>query len=183
MPDLYMNIGMPTIAGRGFVALAIEAGITNVIPELLSGMAMDIRTLTLATKDAVKETDPDLAAALNTDNILLVIDYIYRLNGSVMKSAGLPLVLLEDGPAEVSAEWDANPGQINVTYTAPPRGYTGEIYLDAVYWKHSTEAPVEGYVTDSVVDVPPDVTKVRVLYRSPDGNLTRFGPIAELLAR
>lgn len=180
------NIGTPTIASRGFVPLAVEAGITQTIAALVSGLAVDARTLLLALKAALSDVNDPLAAALNMDNLAAIIAYMERAGLGVIAASSLPVsrlpVLLDqDGPASVTAARDGSqPTQINVTFSAPPDGYTYELYLDGVFQKAGNNTASNGWVNDAISDVPADAQPhtARVLFVDPNGDQTRFGPIA-----
>lgn len=175
------NIGTAQIANRGFVALAVEAGIVTVIESLVL-LAVDKKTLLWQLSDALSISNPELAAALNTQTLDAIMAYMDELDTTgVVEALNLPVLMDEDGPVSVSAGWDGgSPAseQINVTYWKPPTDYTAEIYLDGVFAKHSTVAPSGDYCNDAITGVQVAISTVRVLYRDTDGNLTRFGPIA-----
>ena len=179
MADL-TNVGTPMVAARGFVALAVEAGIETVI-ESLVGLAIDKRTLLEQLVAALEDTNPPLAAALNLATLDAILAYIsLKSNAAVVDADKLPVLLDENGPVSVAAGWDANPGQVNVTYSAPSAGWTAEIYLNGVFAKHSTAVAAGGFVNDAVLDIPTGNYAVRVLYRDPAGNISRFGPIKNI---
>lgn len=185
-----INLGTPTIASRGFVPLAVEAGITATIESLVSGLAIDIKSLLVELKNELKDVNEPLAAALNLDNLAAIIAYMERNDTGIMAASGLPVsslpVLLdENGPSSVSAGRDGgDPAQINVGYSAPPDGYRAEIYLDGVFIKFSDLAPTNGTVWDIVTGVPVDggAHNIRVLFSTTgeagEDQQTRFGPIA-----
>jgi hypothetical protein len=184
--DIYANIGTATVAGRGFLPLAVEAGVCEVVDSLLSGLAMDIHTLTIELKNALAENNLPLAAALNIDTVAAIIGYMNNVVGSAMPTSALPEVNLptlldEDGPASVAAGWNAEPGgQLNITFNEPPAGYTAEIYVDGVFAKHSTIEGAGGWANDALLSAPAGTTTIRVLFRDPDDEQTRFGMIAAL---
>jgi len=191
MVDIYANIGAPTIASRGFVPLAVEAGIANTIKSLISGLALDARSLLLEIKSVLSADNEPLAAALNMDNLAAIIAYMELSGTGIMAASGLPVTRLpvlldEDGPAVVSAGRDGGePTQVNIGYSAPPDGYTAEIYLDGVFAKRSDLAPTGETVFDIVPGVPVDGLPhtIRVLFSTVDGETgeeqqTRFGPVA-----
>ena len=176
------NIGTPQVANRGFVALAVEAGIVTVIQSLV-GLALDKRSLIIQIVEALEDSNPELAAAMNMQTLDAILDYVSLTDAAVINASDLPALLDENGPVSVSAGWDggsASSEQINVTYSEPPAEYTAEIYLDGIFAKHSTVAPAAGYCNDAVSGIQVAISTVRVLYRDGDGNLTRFGTIATL---
>lgn len=169
------NLGMPQVANRAFVALAIEAGIEAVIRSLV-GLAVDKYTLLVGLKQALEVPNKPLADALNFQTLDAIMDYISTKSGSAIVNANqLPSLLDADGPVSIAAAWQEGvPGQVNVTFNAPPEGWTSEIYLDGVFYKHSTEAGTEGWVNDSLQSVPAGAHTIRVLYRDGSGNISRF---------
>ena len=176
------NIGTPQVANRGFVPLAVEAGIIPVI-ESLVGLAVDKKTLLIDVVKAIKQDNKQLSESLNYQTLDAILLHMESLDAGVVEASDLPVLLDEDGPASVTAGWDGDdPGseQINVTYSEPPVDYTAEIYLDGVYAKHSTVAASVGFCNDSVTDVTVAISTVRVLFRSADGSQSRFGPIADM---
>ena len=72
------NVGVPTVANKAFVALAVEAGIVDVIASIVT-LAMDKRTLLEQLVDALDETNPPLAAALNLDTLDAILAYMAKL--------------------------------------------------------------------------------------------------------
>ena len=176
------NIGSPQIANRGFVPLAVEAGIVPVI-ESFVGLATDKKTLLIEVVKALKNDNKELSESLNYQTMDAILLYMESLDAGVVEARDLPVLLDEDGPVSVTAGWeggDAGSEQINVTYTEPPIDYTAEIYLDGIYAKHSTVAAVGGFCNDSVTNVTVSIETVRVLFRSADGSQSHFGPIAEI---
>lgn len=173
------NIGVPQVANRAFVPLAIEAGIEGVIQGLV-GLAVDKRTLLIQLVETLGASNPALAAGLNLATLDAILAYISRKSAApVVEVEKLPRLLDESGPASVSAGRDGGvPSQVNVTFSAPPAGYVGEIYLDGVFVKSSAAAPVGGFVNDFIAGVAAGAHTVRVLFRSAEGSQTRFGPIA-----
>jgi hypothetical protein len=175
------NIGVPQVANRAFVALAIEAGIEVVIRSLV-GLADDKVTLLISLKTALYTNNPALADALNTQTLDAILNYMaLDTNSAVLPVDQLPALLNRAGPAETYGGRDSNtPTQVNFSYTAPPENWTAEAYLDGVFVKHSTLAPTNGYVYDILTDVAPGEHTVRVLYRSPKNEITRFGTIVTI---
>jgi hypothetical protein len=191
MGDLYANIGQATIVSRGFLPLAVEAGIEETIASLVGSTGIGLRELLLAIKAELGEgQDPPnrpLAEALNLDNLSAILGYVARSGGAVLPASqlvqtNLPTLLDEDGPASLDAARDGEvTGQINLSFPESPSGYTDyEVYLDGVYWKTGSEAAVDGWVNDSIADVPDGAHTARVLYLDEDGAQTRFGPVAEV---
>jgi hypothetical protein len=182
MADL-VNVGVPQVANRGFVALALEAGIETTIRSLVI-LAMDKITLLGALKDALQVENAPLADALNLqtlDAILTALAVLHGPNAAIVEANQLPELVSQAGPASVSAARDGGaPTQVNVTYTEPPATFTAEIYLDGVFVKHSTAVPGGGFVNDFIANVPPGAHVVRVLYRGAEGQITRFGPLVNL---
>lgn len=176
-----INIGVSQVANRAFVPLAIEAGILSVIKSLIP-LAADKLSLLASIKEALEASNAPLAAALNTQTLDAILDYMSDLESSpVLSVEKLPRLKNEAGPSSVSAARDAGaPTQVNVTYSAPPAGYTAEIYLDGVFQKHSIAAASGGFVNDFIANVPVDGVShsIRVLYRTEDGSITRFGTLA-----
>ena len=177
------NIGMAQIANRGFVALAVEAGIVGVIESLVL-LAVDKKTLLGQLSDTLSSSNPELADALNTQTLDAIMAYMDTLDTSgVVEAQNLPVLMDEDGPVSVTANWNGgspSSEQIDVTYWKPPVDYTAEIYLDGVFAKHSTVEPAGDYCFDAISGIQVAITNVRVLYRDGEGNLTRFGPIANV---
>jgi hypothetical protein len=191
MGDLYANIGQPTIVSRGFLPLAIEAGIEETIASLVGSTGISLRGLLLAIKAELGEgqnpPNRPLAEALNLDNLSAILAYVARSGGAVLPASqlvgtNLPALLDEDGPASLSAARDGGvAGQVNLSFPESPFGYTDyEVYLDGVYWKAGSEAAVDGWINDSIADVPGGAHTARLLYLDADGAMTRFGPIAEV---
>lgn len=172
------NLGTPQVANRAFVALAIEAGIEETI-QSIAGLGMDNKTLLIELKQALADSNPPLAEALNTQTLEAVLKYLATKPSAIVPARDLPEMLDEDGPASVAAAWDGGVAdQLNVTFSAPPEGYVAEIYVDGVYVKDSTASPVEGWVNDNVrVE---QASTVRVLFRDPEGRTTRFGMLANV---
>ncbi len=179
MVDL-VNIGVPQVANRGFVALAIDAGIETTLRSLVP-LATDKITLLAALKAALLGSNEPLAVALNMQTLDMILAAIYGPDAPVVDAAHLPEFLNQAGPASVSAARDSGDAtQVNITYTAPPAGFTAEIYLDMVFVKHSTLAPSGGFVFDALFGVALGAHTIRVLYRSATGQITRFGPLANI---
>lgn len=186
MVDIYANIGTATIASRGFLPLAVEAGITDTIKSLICGLAINAKTLLLDLKAALASSNEPLAAALNTDNLAGIIDYMERAGDGIMPASSLPAcnlptLLDENGPASVSAARDGGTAtQINITFSEPPTGYEYEIYLDGVYQKTNDNAGSGGWVNDLLSGIAEDESShtIRILYLSADAEQTRFGQIA-----
>jgi hypothetical protein len=124
---------------------------------------------------------------LNVDNLAALIDYMERAGlgvvaASVLPVSTLPVLLNENGPSPVSAGRDTGDAtQINIGYSAPPDGYTAEIYFDGVFAKESDLAPSGGTVWDILPGIANDGAphNIRVLFVDGEGRLTRFGPIAQ----
>jgi hypothetical protein len=201
MTDIYANIGTPTIASRGFVPLAVEAGTTTTIQSLIGGLAVDMRTLLIDLKAALAESNEPLAAALNMDNLAAIIAYMERAGAGILPASvppvtSLPVLLDEDGPASVTAARDSgDAAQINVTFSEPPTEeiddpdnpgstisvpYAYEIYLDGVYQKAGSNAAANSFVNEALVGVEDDgaAHTIRVLFVDSAGQQTRFGPVA-----
>ncbi len=178
-----INVGKPQIANRGFVALAVEAGIVATIESLVT-LAVDKQTLLSQIVDVLTEPNKPLADALNIQTLDAIMAYMAELDtSSVVEASDLPTLLNEDGPVSVTAGWDGGSPvseQINVTYSEPPVDYTAEIYLDGVFAKHSVVAAVGGYCNDAITGVEVAISTVRVLYRDENGSITRFGMIANV---
>lgn len=179
MVDL-LNIGVPQVANRAFVALALEAGIETTLRSLIP-LAMDKISLLAALKEALEPNNPQLAHALNTQTLDAIIAALDGPDAAIVEADQLPELLNQAGPASVTAARDPGDAtQVNITYTAPPNGFTAELYLDMVFVKHSTLAPSGGFVFDALFGVAPGAHTIRVLYRSANGQITRFGPLATI---
>lgn len=176
------NLGVPQVANRAFVALAIEAGIEVTIKSLV-GLARDKVSLLLGLKEALEENNPALAGALNLQTLDAIMEYLSALpDAAVVDADKLPKLLNENGPSEVyGGRDDKDSSQINFSYTAPPEGYTAEVYLDGVFVKHSTLAPSAGYVYDILQKVDEGEHLLRVLYRAPKGNITNFSKVRVMI--
>ncbi len=176
------NIGVPTVANKAFVPLAVEAGIVDVIASIVT-LAMDKRTLLERLVEALEETNPPLAAALNLDTLDAVLRYMATLpKAPVALTSELPEMLNENGPASVTAARDGgSPTQVNITFSDRPEGYKYGIYLDGVFQKVGNLAGVGGFVNEAIQDVAEDGQQhtIRVLFVNPDLAITRFGAIAE----
>lgn len=175
------NVGVPTVANKAFVPLAVEAGIVDVIASIVT-LAMDKRTLLERLVDALEETNPPLAAALNLDTLDAILAYMAKIQKSpVALTSDLPEMLNANGPASVTAARDAGvPGQVNVTFSAQPEGWLYAIYLDGVMAKVGSLAGTSGFVNEAIQDVPEGAHTIRVLFVTPELAITRFGPIAEI---
>lgn len=175
-----VNVGVPQVANRAFLPLAVEAGIVAVIQSLVP-LATDKLSLLFSIKQALENSNPALANALNTQTLDAILAYMETLPSAFVVSADkLPSLENEAGPASVAAARDGGvPTQVNITYSAPPEEYTSEIYFDGVFRKHSMEAGSNGWVNEALANIPVDGQQhtIRVLFRTPDGNVTRFGPI------
>lgn len=172
---------MPTVANKAFVPLAVEAGIVDVIASIVT-LAMDKRTLLERLVDALEETNPPLAAALNLDTLDAILAYMAKLpKAPVALTSELPEMVNENGPASVTAARDGGaPGQVNVTFSDRPAGYRYAIYLDGVLQKVGNLDGSNGFVNEAIQDVPEGPHTIRVLFVTPDLAITRFGPIAEI---
>ena len=181
MADL-VNVGVPQVMNRAFVALAVESGIESVLKSLL-GLAMDQRQLLERVIDALEETNPTLAAAMNMDSLMAVIEYMQsQETAAVATKDHLPTLLNESGPASVSAARDGGVNtQVNITFSAPPEGYKAELYLDGIFQKVVQENPSAGFVNTLIANVSPGSHTIRVLFRNGDGDITKFGPIAAVV--
>ncbi|WP_119069198.1 hypothetical protein [Aggregatilinea lenta] len=176
------NLGVPQVANQAFVPLAIEAGIEDVIRSLVP-LATDKQTLLVNLVAALSGSNPGLAAAMNMDTLDAVLKYVTAQPGSpILLASALPDMLDEDGPASVTAARDASePGQVNVSFNAPPDGYSYRLYLDGVFRRAGSQAGTGGWVSEALAGVAVDAHEhtVRVLYvRAGTGALTRFGPVA-----
>ena len=177
-----VNLGTPQVANRAFVALAIEAGIETTIRSLVL-LAMDKISLLMALKEALIVNNEPLATALNLQTLDAILDYMaLKSDPPVVNVSALPTLLDDDGPASTAAARDGGINtQINVTYSEPPSEHTAEIYLDGVFFKHSTATPVDGFVNDFVSGVAAGAHTIRVLYRRTlDGAITRFGSVMNI---
>lgn len=177
------NVGTPQVANRAFVALAIEAGIETVIRSLVT-LADDKINLLINLKRTLAGSNEPLAEALNMQTLDAILDYM-ALDGdaAVVPADRLPTLVDQAGPASVSAARDGGAAtQVNVTYTQPPQDWTAEIYLDGVFVKHSTAEASGGFVNDAIQGVDIGTHTVRVLYRSPDGEISRFGAVQAIAA-
>ena len=172
------NLSMPSVANRAFVPLAVEAGIETVIASLVP-LATDMKSLLIALKSALATTNSALADALTLQTLGAILDYMEEKGDSpVVMAKDLPELLDEDGPASVSAARDGSvTTQINVTFSAPPDGYSYEIYLDGVLAKAGSNEASGGFVNDIVSDVEAGTHTIRVLFVDADGKQTRFGPV------
>ena len=175
------NVGVPTVANKAFVALAVEAGIVDVIASIVT-LAMDKRTLLEQLVDALDETNPPLAAALNLDTLDAILAYMAKLpKAPVALTSELPEMVNENGPASVTAARDGSvPGQVNVTFSDRPAGYRYAIYLDGVLQKVANLAGSGGFVNEAIQNVAAGPHTVRVLFVTDEMAITRFGPIAEI---
>lgn len=175
------DVGTTTIVNRGFVALAVEAGIVTVIQSLVT-LGMSQRALLEALVDALETTNPELAAALNLDTLQAILRYMAQAGAApVVRAVDLPDMLDADGPASVSAARDGGaPTQVNITFSAYPEGYTYEIYRDGVFAKAGEIAASDGWVFEALQGVTVDGAQhtIRVLFVSAEGAITRFGPVA-----
>jgi hypothetical protein len=177
-----MLVGDMQVANRAFVALAVEAGIESVIKSLVP-LAKDMNDLIMLIRSTLVQTNPALAMAINVQTLHAIVDYMERKGDSpVIRAERLPLLLDEDGPASTSAARDAGAAsQVNITFSAPPAEYKAEIYLDGVFMKISEAAATDGWVNDYLSDVPEGSHTIRVLYRDPKGNITRFGQVVTVV--
>lgn len=175
-----VNVGVPQVANRAFVALAVEAGIEATIRSIV-GLALDKISLLAAVKTALQLGNPVLADALNVQTLDAILDYMQLTDGAIVQADQLPPLLNESGPVSVSAARDGGvAGQVNVTYSEPPVGYVGEIYLDGVLAKISTAQAAGGFVNDVTSGVAAGGHTIRVLFRNPSGAMTRFGPLVTI---
>jgi len=71
------DIGMPTIVNRAFTPLAIEAGIVPVIRSLI-GFGKSKRSLLIDLFDALRDTNPELAASLNSGSTPGVDGWVFE---------------------------------------------------------------------------------------------------------
>ena len=175
-----VNVGVPQVANRAFVALAVEAGIIPVIQSLVP-LAADKLSLLHAIKATLADNNPSLSVALNMQTLDAILAYMNRIDGAVISADALPMLLNAAGPASVAAARDGgNATQVNVTFSAPPEGYTSEIYLDGVFQKQSALTGEGGFVNEAILAVSQDGIPhtIRVLYRDSAGNITRFGILA-----
>lgn len=173
-------IGVPQVANRAFVQLAIEAGIEVTINSLV-GLAVDKITLLVQLKEALMVNNAPLSNALNTQTLDAILDYMSKKQGAIANANELPNALVENGPASVSAGRDGGLAtQVNITFSEPPAEYVPEIYLDGIYQKDSTQQPAGGFVNDAIQNVQPGPHVIRVLFRNPEGGLTHFGPVANI---
>lgn len=191
MTDIYKNIGQTTISSAGFVPLAIEAGIEAVINSILSGLAMDRRSLVIAVKDALKDSNPELAAAINTDNLQAVIEFISLSTGTLYMTNELPKTVDVAGPASVTATRDGGvTTQVNITFSAPPTvegsdptaWWDARILLDGVPVKTLTNIDgTSGFVNTFIENVTAGGHTIRVLYVDPaTGDQGLFGQLASV---
>jgi hypothetical protein len=180
MADL-LNYGTPTVANKAFVPLAVEAGIVDVIASIVT-LAMDKKTLLIRLVEALSDTNPELAAALNHDTLDAILRYMAKLpKAPVALTSELPEMVNESGPASVAAGRDGGtPTQVNVTFSDRPAGYRYAIYLDGVLQKVANLDGAAGYVNEAVSDVAVDGQQhtIRVLFVTDELAITRFGPIA-----
>jgi hypothetical protein len=179
------NISQSSVASRGFLPLAIEAGIEAVVESIVSGLALDITSLTIATIEAIEGTNKPLSEALRIDTMSAIVDYMYRSGSGIQAVSGLPtpslpILVNTAGPVSVSAAFDGGtPTQVNITFSESPDAYTDyEIYLDGVYQKTGNNVPAGGFVNDSISDVAAGAHTIRVLYLTTDEEQTLFGPVA-----
>jgi len=175
------NIGDPQIVNRGFLPLAIEAGIEGVISSLIP-LATTKRELLIHLVGALTPTNPALAEALNTETLDAILNYMMsKTSTPVVYTANLPPQLDENGPASVVAARDGGePTQVNVTFSDRPATYKYAIYLDMVLVKEGDLAGAGGFVNEALQEIAPDGKRhtIRVLFVSPDLAVTRFGPVA-----
>lgn len=177
-----VNIGTPQVANRAFVALAVEAGIVQVIKTVI-GLATDKISLLIALEEALSQSNPGLAAGLNIQTLDAILAYTNDLpNNPFVTADHLPKLLNENGPASTSAARDGGVNtQVNVTFSEPPNGYTYEIYLNSVLAKAGSLSGQSGFVNEAVSGVAAGAVTVRVLYVNPaDGDITRFGQIVNI---
>ena len=178
------NLSRPSVINTAFVPLAIEAGIEATIRSLVP-LATDDKTLLIALKDALEGSNPELAAALRPDTLVLLLRYIANQNdGSVAIFEDVPETLDQDGPAATFAS--RNGDTISVTWTEPPTDFNSLILLDGVVVRYSEEQDNgDGTADDSFVfaGLSNDAHTIRVLYkRIEDGAITRLGPVANIAA-
>lgn len=175
-----LNVGVPQVANRAIVPLALDAGIEMTLASLVP-LAMDHISLLEALKSALQPDNPALAAALNLPTLAAILEALNGPLAAVVPADKLPEFLDQPGPPSVTARRDSGiPSQVNVTYTKPPVQFTAEIYLDGRLVKHSDANATAGFVNDSIADVPAGSHTIRVLYRSSIGQITRFGPLAHI---
>ncbi len=177
------NIGIPQVANRAFLPLAIEAGIESVIQSIVT-LAMDKKTLLIRLVEALEDSNPELAAALNIDTLDAILAYMMsQAKTPVVFAGNLPMMLNEDGPASVTAARDGgDPTQVNVTFSDRPAGYKYAIYLDGIFQHVGNLAATDGFVNEAIMGITPDGNPhtIRVLFVSPELATTRFGPIATI---
>ena len=198
------NLGSPSIIGRGFVPLAAECGLTLAIRLMTGPCGMDRRSLLIALKESLYESNQELSDALNIDNLIFYLVQNQNGNGHVVMlsiptySPTIPrFSAMLAGPAEVDAEIDPNPNRFTVMYSEPPTNDLAwddgkihvEVYYDGMYATEREFAWVDGEQTnEQTINTGAAIIgthKVRVLFLRQDdietGQVTqsRFGPIAE----
>lgn len=175
------GLGRAQIANRAFVQLAVEAGIIPVMRSIV-GLAMTKNRVVIELAAALETDNPELAMAINTQTLDALLEYMSAMDTpAVVDALNLPTALDEDGPAVVTAGRDSGDAtQLNIGFSEPLQDYMPEIYLDGVYIKDSVQASTDGTVFDIISGVEAGAHTVRVLFRDPDGGLTRFGPVASI---
>lgn len=186
----HANIGTPQVLSRAAVALAVSQGIVTLIKSMVN-IATDKMTLLLALKDHLgggeQPINKPLADALNMELLDLILTYMGSVPGSeYVPASAMPKLLPQAGPASFFAARDGGlPTQLNISFTAPPAGFTYEVYQDAKrVLAGSQAAQPSGEVWEVVQGVPQDgeVKTFRVLFvRTEDGALTLFGPAVSIL--
>ncbi len=169
------------VVNDAFVPLAIEAGIETVIKSLLT-LATTKRELLIMIKATLAVSNPPLAKALGIQTLDAILKYMQKRAAGIVLGDQIPELLDQDGPAGV---WVARDGglntQINVTFSEPPVGFHGRIYLDGIFQKESVAIPAGGVVNDSIQGVAAGAHSIRVLFRrDSDGAQTRFGPLGTI---
>lgn len=178
------NIGTPQFANRAFVPLALAAGIEAVIESFVP-LATDKITLLLQVVEALQDSNKPLADALNTQTLDAILAYMSaKPDAEYVNADDLPAQLDEPGGTISSIGRDGGaPAQVNLGFSAPPSGYTYEIYINEQRAKAGNLAASGGFVFEALFGVPTDSSfTVRVLFVNADGALTRFGNTATIPA-
>ncbi len=184
------NINVPSVIGRGFLALAEEAGLTDTLTSILT-LAQDEKTLLANVKAALFGPNPELADALNLDTLRLYLEYLERVGDPpLVYSRSAPTLIDEDGPASVvAADWGND--TYGVTFSEPTaeqraggaafETYKYEIYANGVFMKSGNVAASGGFINESYTLVGAgSVLITRVLFINDNNEQSRFGPLHTL---
>lgn len=170
----------PQIGGRGFLPLAISLGVIDIIKELIP-LALDDVDLAYKLHERIPDPYKD---AIGLDFVNRLIEYIQRTEETspVMWVKDLPTLLDESGPASITATRDTvQRRKVIVSFNDPPEGYGYEVYLDSVYQQSLFVESTSGITKIAIgpVELNTGDHTVRVLYTTPEGAQTLFGPSAQ----